>query len=58
MLSRKHYRVIAQAIKENTHTIDNRTNTSTMGLINELRDIFYEDNINFDKRKFVIACLK
>ena len=58
MLTRKYYRIIAKAIKENTHTIDNRTHTYTMGLINELSDIFQEDNINFDKRRFVIACKK
>ena len=58
MLSKKYYKMIARVVKDNTKTIDNRTNTSTMGLINDLSDVFNEDNINFDKRKFVIACLK
>ena len=58
MLSRKHYKMIAKVVKDNTHTIDNRTHTHTMGLINELSDVFQEDNINFDKRRFVIACMK
>ena len=58
MLSRKYYEIIAQVVKDNTHTIDNRTNTHTMGLINDLSDVFNEDNINFDKRKFLLACLK
>ena len=57
MLSKKYYKMIAQVVSDNTHTIDNRTHINKMGLVNDLSDVFQEDNINFDKRKFVIACI-
>ena len=56
MLSRKHYRVIAQAIKDNTNTIDNKTSINKASLINDLSYIFVCDNNNFDKRRFIEAC--
>ena len=56
MLSRKHYRVIAQAIKDNTRTIDNKTSINKASLINDLSYIFVCDNNNFDKRRFIEAC--
>ena len=56
MLSRKHYRVIAQAIKENTNTIDNKTSINKASLINDLSYIFVCDNNNFDERRFIEAC--
>ena len=56
MLSRKHYRVIAQAIKDNTRTIDNKTSINKASLINDLSYIFVCDNNNFDERRFIEAC--
>ena len=56
MLSRKHYRVIAKAIKDNTNTIDNRTFINKASLINDLSYIFACDNNNFDERRFIEAC--
>ena len=56
MLSRKHYRVIAQAIKDNTNTIDNKTSINKASLINDLSYIFVCDNNNFDERRFIEAC--
>ena len=56
MLSRKHYVVIAQAIKDNTRTIDNKTSINKASLINDLSYIFVCDNNNFDERRFIEAC--
>ena len=56
MLSRKHYKVIAQAIKDNTRTIDNKTSINKASLINDLSYIFVCDNNNFDERRFIEAC--
>ena len=63
MLSRKHYVVIAKAIKDNTNTIksqdgsiDNRTFINKASLINDLSYIFACDNNNFDERRFIEAC--
>ena len=56
MLCRKHYRVIAKAIKDNTNTIDNKTSINKASLINDLSYIFVCDNNNFDERRFIEAC--
>ena len=56
MLTRKYYEMIAQVIKENTRTIDNKTSINKASLINDLSYIFVCDNNNFDKRRFIDAC--
>ena len=56
MLSRKYYKMIAQTIKDNTHTIDNKTSINKASLINDLSYIFVCDNNNFDERRFIEAC--
>ena len=55
-LTRKHYKMIAKAIKDSTNTIDNRTFINKASLINDLSYIFVCDNNNFDERRFVEAC--
>ena len=56
MLTRKYYEMIAQTIKDNTNTIDNRTFINKASLINDLSYIFVCDNNNFDERRFIEAC--
>ena len=56
MLTRKYYEMIAQVIKDNTNTIDNKTSINKASLINDLSYIFVCDNNNFDERRFVEAC--
>ena len=56
MLTRKYYEMIAQTIKDNTRTIDNKTSINKASLINDLSYIFVCDNNNFDERRFVEAC--
>ena len=56
MLTRKYYEMIAQVIKENTRTIDNKTSINKASLINDLSYIFVCDNNNFDERRFIEAC--
>ena len=48
-MTRKHYIMIAQAIKDNT--IIERGN-GLSGLINDLCIIFKQDNISFDSARF------
>ena len=55
MLSRKHYRVIAKAIKDNTINVTHDT-ISKEGLINDLCVEFKNDNELFNKQTFVDAC--
>ena len=56
MLTRKYYEMIAQVIKDNTNTIDNKTSINKASLINDLSYIFVCDNNNFDERRFIEAC--
>ena len=57
MLSRKHYRLIAKAIKDST--IINRRDITYIDkdlLINDLCGVFANDNSLFSRSKFVEAC--
>ena len=57
MLSRKHYRLIAKAIKDST--IINRRDITYIDkdlLINDLCGVFANDNNLFSRGKFVEAC--
>ena len=58
MLSRKHYRLIANAIKYNTIYCNNNTRKIIKkdALINDLIDIFTIDNSLFSRSKFEEAC--
>ena len=57
-LSRKHYVLIANAIKYNTIYCNNNTRKIIKkdALIGDLIDIFTNDNSLFDWRKFEDAC--
>ena len=54
MLSRKHYKAIAQTIKDNSNKDIDVVDKD--GLINDLCDIFKQDNNRFDYDRFVSAC--
>ena len=64
MLSRKHYIVIAKAIKDNSieiqdETIDDgdiKVYIKRLGLICDLMDAFNQDNYNFNGDRFINAC--
>ena len=61
MLSRKHYRAIAECIKDNTsQTEDNNTliydNIDRDNFINDLCDMFKRDNNLFNSTIFRRAC--
>ena len=65
MLSRKHYRVIASIIKDNTEkvkdTIVDEDGTHSLminreGFINDITSYFNSDNNRFSWEKFVMAC--
>ena len=58
MLSRKHYRVVASIIKDNTCEVEDTTwkvlDKDT--LVNELCKVFARDNSLFSRSRFVSAC--
>ena len=54
MLSRKHYKAIAQAIKDNSNKDFDVVDKDR--LINDLCDMFKQDNNRFDYDRFVSAC--
>ena len=54
-LSRKHYVAIAHAIKQ-SNTSNTRNNINKVVLINELCNIFYNDNSLFNRDRFINAC--
>ena len=65
MLSRKHYRIIASIIKDNTEkvkdTIVDEDGTHSLminreGFINDITSYFNSDNNRFSWEKFVMAC--
>ena len=65
MLSRKHYKVIASIIKDNTEyvidTIVDEDGTHSLminreGFINDITSYFNSDNNRFSWEKFVMAC--
>jgi len=58
MLSRKHYRVIASIIKDNTsQTEDNNTLIINRdSFINDITSYFKSDNNSFSWERFVNAC--
>ena len=68
MLSRKHYKAIAQVLKDNSQTIvDEKSYSSQKGdtltdwvhkdkLINDLCDMFKQDNNLFNRDRFISAC--
>ena len=58
MMTRKHYRLFAKIIKDNT-IINNKMMLPTLNklnIINELITAFKQDNNNFDSRRFINAC--
>ena len=58
MMSRKHYRLVAKIIKDNT-IINNNMMLPTLNKLNVINDlmlVFKEDNNNFDSRRFIDAC--
>ena len=55
MMTRKHFKEIAEAIKENTMR-DTQPILNKETLINDLSLIFIRDNSNFNKSRFVDAC--
>lgn len=57
-MTRKHYKEIAKAIKNNSVDYDNDDSNIIMkkSLIVELCTIFKKDNPNFDVNKFKQAC--
>ena len=57
-LSRKHYRLIANAIKDSTIIYKgvNKHMINKDNLVNDLIDVFTNDNSLFDWRKFEEAC--
>jgi len=59
MLSRKHYRMIAQCIKDNTNSgrVNGKpTMINRDSLIDSLSDVLKRDNINFNYTTFRDAC--
>ena len=58
MLSRKHYRVIASIIKDNTIYSNNSTRRIIKkdSLIDDLCVMFKRDNSLFSRERFVNAC--
>ena len=58
MLSRKHYKVIASIIKDNTIYSNNSTRRILKkdSLINDLCVMFANDNNLFNRSRFVNAC--
>ena len=51
-MTRKHYRAIAKAIKDNT----SNNNINKVDFINDISYIFKCDNINFNYSRFEDAC--
>ena len=54
-LSRKHYKAIANAIKQSS-TSYSRNKINKVVLIDELSSIFISDNGLFSRSKFIDAC--
>ena len=54
-MSRKHYRQLAQAIKDTTMR-DTQPILNKDSFINIMCDMLYKDNNNFDKQRFIEAC--
>ena len=58
MMSRKHNKLFAKIIKDNT-IINNNMMLPTLNKLNVINDlmlVFKEDNNNFDSRRFIDAC--
>ena len=58
MMTRKHYRLFAKIIKDNT-IINNKMMLPTLNklnVINDLMVVFKQDNNNFNSSKFIEAC--
>ncbi len=58
MMTRKHYRLFAKIIKDNT-IINNKMMLPTLNklnVINDLMVVFKQDNNNFNSNKFIEAC--
>ena len=58
MMSRKHYRLFAKIIKDNT-IINNNMMLPTLNKLNVINDlmlVFKQDNNNFNSSKFIDAC--
>ena len=64
MLSRKYYKMIAQAIKDNSvEVVDETTQDGNSkwyigksNIMYDLIDLFKRDNNNFDTQRFIDAC--
>tara|TARA_Y100000593_G_scaffold25734_1_gene51306 strand:+ start:488 stop:676 length:189 start_codon:yes stop_codon:yes gene_type:complete len=57
-MTRKHYRLFAKIIKDNT-IINNKMMLPTLNklnVINDLMVVFKQDNNNFNSNKFIEAC--
>ena len=57
-MSRKHYRLFAKIIKDNT-IINNNMMLPTLNKLNVINDlmlVFKQDNNNFNSSKFIDAC--
>ena len=58
MMTRKHYRLVAKIIKDNT-IINNNMMLPTLNKLNVINDlmlVFKQDNNNFNSSKFIDAC--
>lgn len=53
MITRKHYKAIAEIIKIHRQ----KDNTASWRMIKRLADYFGIDNPQFDRQKFLAACL-
>jgi hypothetical protein len=59
--SKKHFRAIAEIIKKHTVTVETNEGTNNVLLISTiyaLADYFATDNADFDRQRFVTACLE
>ena len=48
--------MIAKAIKDSTIKTNDNIHINKASLINDLNEIFYRDNNNYDDRRFIEAC--
>lgn len=61
MLSRKHYKAIAEIVKETSDQHEHPDlycwlASDTESLTNKLADYFAQDNPHFDRDRFLVAC--
>jgi|688.fasta_scaffold1083353_2 hypothetical protein len=59
MMTRKHYKIVAEAINRVWHMSGRKTQPKAMlDLIGELMGDFYRDNPRFDPMRFLTECNK